>query len=378
MKKVISAVAAIIALIAAFSPCVCADWYDEIHSGKYTVINKNGFISDTFCGVNAYYNLTDTSVNTYYQCNELVIRFYKEAYGLNVFASFVGGLIMRSEGYEFVTPSVPKPGDVIYAPSKFRRGKGDHWAIVKSYSNGVITLFEQNVRYNGKAGTGRTIQFPSDYYYIYTPVAKAGYPAPVLKNAPPETTEPITAATTTVTETTTVTTTAETVTSTEKPSSATSATVTTTSTTTAKPDSTTTAAAATGKTDGGEETTTAKPATTAPDTTKRSETSAQKTTSSTTQKQETSENPGFAAFQSVEETTSDTAQESSAGATVYTLTFATRATAQPEAQTQKKGDTIVRDRKTVVITAAVLSAVTAAAAALVVSKKRKETGETVE
>ena len=91
MKKVISAVAAIIALIAAFSPCVCADWYDEIHSGKYTVINKNGFISDTFCGVNAYYNLTDTSANTYYQCNELVIRFYKEAYGLNVFASFVGG-----------------------------------------------------------------------------------------------------------------------------------------------------------------------------------------------------------------------------------------------------------------------------------------------
>ncbi len=174
-----------IALAVLFSlPCfaalVFADWYDEVSGGSYSPIIGEPYVAETFCGVEARYSLTTEA----YQCNELIMRFYKEAYGLDVMAYINIGLVMLTDGYEFVTPSAPKKGDIIYSPAKFRQYKSDHWAIVKDYSNGKITLFEQNVKWNGKAGTGRQLNFPSEYYYLYTPVAKPGYPAPVLKGAP--------------------------------------------------------------------------------------------------------------------------------------------------------------------------------------------------
>ena len=176
-----------IALAVLFSlPCfaalVFADWYDEVSGGSYAPIIGEPYVAETFCGVEARYSLTTEA----YQCNELIMRFYKEAYGLDVMAYINIGLVMLTDGYEFVTPSVPKRGDIIYSPAQFRKYKSDHWAIVKDYSNGKITLFEQNVVYNGKAGTGRKLNFPSEYYYIYTPVAKAGYSAPSLNGTQPK------------------------------------------------------------------------------------------------------------------------------------------------------------------------------------------------
>ena len=168
---------AVLFCLPCFAALVFADWYDEVSGGSYAPIIGEPYVAETFCGVEARYSLTTEK----YQCNELIMRFYKEAYGLDVMAYMNFGLIMLTEGYDFVTPSVPKKGDVIYSPAKFR---SDHWAIVKDYSGGVITLFEQNVKWSGKAGTGRQLKFPSEYYYIYTPVAKAGYPAPVLRGVP--------------------------------------------------------------------------------------------------------------------------------------------------------------------------------------------------
>ncbi len=219
MKKIKSKIFAfllIVSVIVGLPLTAYANWYDEVSGGSYSLILGEPYVAETFCGVEARYSLT----SAYYQCNELVIRFYKEAYGLDVTAYpealdsiGIGGLNMVTQGYKFVTPDVPHPGDVIFAPAKFRNGKGDHWAIVKSYSGGKITLFEQNVVYNAKAGTGRTLNYPSNYYYIYTPQAESGYPAPVLKNAPAisvETTAPTTVVSTTEAKTTVPATTAPT------------------------------------------------------------------------------------------------------------------------------------------------------------------------
>lgn len=181
-RKIIALTAAALTLFSVCSAYASADWYDEVSGGSYSPIKGEPYVAETFCGVEARYSLTTAQ----YQCNELIMRFYREAYGLDVMAYMNIGLVMLTDGYEFKTPSVPKEGDIIYSPAKFRQNKSDHWAIVKDYSNGKITLFEQNVVYNGKAGTGRKLNFPSDYYYIYTPVAKAGYPAPSLNGAQPK------------------------------------------------------------------------------------------------------------------------------------------------------------------------------------------------
>ena len=222
------------------------NWYDVIHSGTYTPIKGQNFVAETFYGVDALYNENDTK----YQCNELISRFYKEAYDLEVFAWGNTGLMMLSKGYAFEVASTPKPGDVVFAPAKYRNNKSDHWAIVKSYSNGTITLFEQNVVSNGRAGTGRTLDYPSPYYTVYTPVAQSGYPSPKLHTAgsqpadepeqvtdPPRSTRPLTKpteASTTVSATNATTNTS----TTAKSNSSTKATTKKASSTTLKPSTT--------------------------------------------------------------------------------------------------------------------------------------------
>ncbi|MBQ6468309.1 MAG: hypothetical protein IJJ61_10240 [Clostridia bacterium] len=204
LKKAVTPALALVLVLCVFSTSAFAKtWYDEVSGGSYAPIVGEPYVADTFCGVQSLYSLTTAK----YQCNELIMRFYKQAYSLDVMAYMNIGLVMLTEGYEFVNPAQPKKGDIIYSPAKFRNNKSDHWAIVKDYSAGKITLFEQNVMWNGKAGTGRKLNFPSDQYYLYTPVAKAGYPDPVLKGAG---SEPETTVTETVTETTATTTAATT------------------------------------------------------------------------------------------------------------------------------------------------------------------------
>lgn len=181
IKKITAVILAILVCIpfATGASAASSSWYDDISGGTYKTITSSPFVADTFCGVDAIYDLTSSK----YKCNELVNRFYEQAYGLSIFAGLESGPIMYSAGYEFVTPTEPKTGDIVFTTEAMRKpGAGPHWGIVKSYSNGVITLFEQNVVYQGKAGIDRQLRYPSNYYYLYTPVAKAGYPAPEIKN----------------------------------------------------------------------------------------------------------------------------------------------------------------------------------------------------
>lgn len=172
--KYISVVAAALLLAAAISVSSFANWYDDVSGGTYKEIKGKDFVADTFCGVDALYNENDS----YYQCNELIMRFYREAFGLEVLAYANTGLVMLTESYAFEPTSEPKKGDVVYCTAAMRGSSSDHWAIVKDYSDGKLTLFEQNVVWEGKAGVGRRLKYPSDSYYLYTPVVSAAMPIP--------------------------------------------------------------------------------------------------------------------------------------------------------------------------------------------------------
>ncbi|MBR3781317.1 MAG: hypothetical protein IKK63_08980 [Clostridia bacterium] len=225
-KTAIAVLCAVLLFVSGAVPDAFADWYDDISSGTYVEIKGKNFVADTFHGVKALYNEGGPTL----YCNELVIRFYKDAYGLDVSAG-TSGISMKSEGYKFVTPSNPKPGDVVYV-SAAMRGTSDHWAIVKYNKGDHLVLFEQNVVNGGKAGVERKLKYPSDSYKLYTPVSTGEKPDPVLKGASgsTQTTEK-------TTEKTTVTTT---VTTTKKPTTTTTTKLTTTTTkpTTTKPTTT--------------------------------------------------------------------------------------------------------------------------------------------
>lgn len=248
-KTAIAVLCAVLLFVSGAVPNAFADWYDDISSGTYVEIKGKNFVADTFYGVDALYNENGPTL----YCNELVIRFYKEAYGLDVSAG-TSGIKMNSDGYKFVTPKTAKPGDVVYVSAEMR-GTYDHWAIVKYNRGDHLVLFEQNVTNGGKAGVERKLKYPSDSYKLYTPVSTGEKPDPVLKGSSgnTQTTEKTTEASTVAT----------TVTTTQKP---------TTTTTTTKPTTTTTKPT----------TTTTKPTTTKPTTTKPVTTTRITTTKPTT------------------------------------------------------------------------------------------------
>ena len=200
-RAAIAVLCACVLFVSGAVPNAFADWYDDIKSDRYVEINGNKFVADTFYGVNAYYN-EDGSV---YHCGELVERFYREAYGLDVeIRSTEPRLRMNTPGYKLVTPKTPKAGDVVFVSAEMR-GSYDHWAIVKYYSDGYLTLFEQNVVYNGKAGVERKLKYPSGSYILFSPVSEGEMPDPVLGSSvsAESTTAEITETPTTAKQTTT-------------------------------------------------------------------------------------------------------------------------------------------------------------------------------
>lgn len=153
------------------------DWYKDVSGGKYVPIEGENFEADSFCGIPALYNENGLNKTS----GELIVRFYKQAYSLDV-STQSDGVQMVSKSCDFVTPSTPRKGDIVFSPSHLRKGNGDHFAIVKSYSRGKIVLFEQDVEKDGKAAVGRQLKFPSDSYFVYSPKAKSGYKSPTLVN----------------------------------------------------------------------------------------------------------------------------------------------------------------------------------------------------
>ena len=265
-KAALAMLCAVLLFAGGIVPSASADWYDDIVSGRYVDIKGKNFVADTFYGVNALYN-EDGSV---YHCGEIVERFYKEVYGLDVHIGH-SGITMETEGYKFTTPQTPKAGDIVYVSAEMR-GTTDHWALVKYYEDGYLVLFEQNVVYRGQAGVERKLRYPSNSYRLYTPVSAGEKPDPVLGTSNQETTQ-TTVTTTQIATTTAPTTTTTKPTTTEKP---TATTTTTKPTTTAKPTTTTTKPTTT-------KPTTTKPTTTKPVTTTEVQTTVASTTAPTTQ-----------------------------------------------------------------------------------------------
>ncbi|MBQ2903310.1 MAG: CHAP domain-containing protein [Clostridia bacterium] len=275
-RKAVILLCTLLIIVSGAVPKAFADWYDDIESGYSVEIVGQNFVASTFWGVKAYYNETGNSV---YHCGELVERFYREVYGLDVeIRSTEPRLRINNEGYKIVTTKTAKPGDVVFV-SAAMRGTYDHWAIVKSVEDGYLVLFEQNVVYNGSAGVDRRLKYPSDSYIIFTVVTDDGKPAPTpgTQGVASQTT---TSATEKQTEPTTKEETTTKVTTTAKPTT-TKAVTTTKVTTTAKPVTTKATTVATTKPTTAKAVTTkatTKPATTLAETTTAAATTVESTT----------------------------------------------------------------------------------------------------
>lgn len=130
---------------------------------EYEKITGNGYVADTFLGVDAIYNLNGRTL----YCTELVQRFFRQRYGLEINCGKNGPTVLNSKEYVFEKTDTPRAGDVLYA-SASARGRGcAHWAICKTVDEDGITLFEQNWKWNGCAGVDREIPLEGNCYSIY-------------------------------------------------------------------------------------------------------------------------------------------------------------------------------------------------------------------
>ncbi len=170
-KKIIPVISVFLILFTAVT--ASASFSDDIKGGStVNITNAEPFVATTFIGVDALYSLTESK----YTSDELVVRFYKEAYKMNISAG-ASGPVMETDGYAFRNPVTPVAGDIVYASAE------GHWAIVKAYTRGRITLFEQDAQKDGKAAVNRVVKYPSDSYEVFSPRAVRGNAYPTLKNA---------------------------------------------------------------------------------------------------------------------------------------------------------------------------------------------------
>ncbi len=172
MRTFIRRFAAMVLTLAVLTAGLTALAAENTLDVTYVKITGDEFVADTFNGVEARYNLYGS---TYY-CSEFIVRYYEQVYGLTVRTGDGGPKIVGDDGYWFEQTETPQPGDILYG-SAAMRGKGySHWALVKSYDaeTGVVTLIEQNWRWNGQAGVNRQIEFPTTAYNCYTLRSGAG------------------------------------------------------------------------------------------------------------------------------------------------------------------------------------------------------------
>lgn len=153
-------IAAVLTLLCSVTAAAGFEGTDGV---TYIPIESNGFVVDRLDGVPALYNIYDS----YYQCSEYVQRYYLEVYGIEM--DFSGsGPNVKTDGYRFEAISTePRTGDVAFIPA-YNRGKSyGHWAIVKDFCHGTVTLIEQNWRWSNMAALERQISWPSGSYIFY-------------------------------------------------------------------------------------------------------------------------------------------------------------------------------------------------------------------
>ncbi len=134
---------------------------------KILTITKEGFVADSFNGVDALYRKgrSDGSSATY-SCAAYIKRYYKEVYGVSVNNLLSGRTPLSSKG-TFKQVKTPQVGDVVACLST---GSSNHWAIVKQVNDdNTVTLIEQNWKWSQGGQTvskiNRRISISSGKFY---------------------------------------------------------------------------------------------------------------------------------------------------------------------------------------------------------------------
>jgi len=165
-RKWMTKVAVLMLCVLTLCACMQTSAYERTLDCTYMKISGDGFVADTFNGVEARYNLYGRRL----YCTELVERYFEEVFGLDVDCrGSAGPIVVDNENYWFERTETPQVGDVLFASARARGVGYNHWAICKSVNaeNGTMTLFEQNWRWNGKAGVNRTISHTDSCYVAY-------------------------------------------------------------------------------------------------------------------------------------------------------------------------------------------------------------------
>ena len=178
LKSVLIRLVMLILCIMTLGACMQASAIEKSLNIDFVKITGDGFVADTFNGVEARYNLYGRTI----YCNELIERYYETVYGVTVRCTNSGPEVVGSDTYRFRKTTNPRPGDIMFGSARARRTGYNHWAICRSMdaSTGVVTLFEQNWRWNGSAGTNRTILMAEGCYAAYELVTDLGRVIPNL------------------------------------------------------------------------------------------------------------------------------------------------------------------------------------------------------
>ena len=149
---------------------------ERILSCTYVDIEGQNFVADTLNGVEARYNERGKAIN----CSELVIRYYDEIYGIEVFTPDTMIYVKDRDDLYFELTDHPKPGDVMVGSAAARGKAYNHFALVKEWNGDTLTVFEQNWTWGGQAGINRVIEYPNPCYKIYTLKSTSGRPVKTL------------------------------------------------------------------------------------------------------------------------------------------------------------------------------------------------------
>lgn len=151
----------------------------------YVTITGDGFVADTYLGVEARYNLTGPTL----YCSDLIERFYRQVYGVTVL-TLPAAPEVQEDGYWLTQTDTPQPGDIAYASSERRASA--HYAICREIDaeNGTVTLFEQNWRWGDQAGINRKISYTDSPYVFYTLCAEDAITPAAIAPAEPAPEQP--------------------------------------------------------------------------------------------------------------------------------------------------------------------------------------------
>lgn len=159
-----------------FGSCLQASAMEKLLHIDFVKITGDGFVAETFNGVDARYNLYGRTI----YCNELVERYYRELYGITVRCTNSGPVVVGSDAYRFRQTTCPRPGDIMFGSARARGTGYNHWAICREMNTetGEVTMFEQNWRWNGKAGVNRRISMAEGCYAAFELVTDIGRVTP--------------------------------------------------------------------------------------------------------------------------------------------------------------------------------------------------------